>query len=329
MRGHRLVGLSPACTNRCCYASGAEARQLRKGPNGTTEVVPLTVRGDFLSPCNCDGLADVAFGLLQGGSGLGAGCAGGQHYYGYGSSVAGGFEGARGGFVIGSGGLFDDADGALDELLVLRPDVDHEVAVDVAEARHRSGGDHIQDHLVGCAGFHAGGSGQNFRADFGDDGEMGGALEWRIAVAGEGDGAGSAVAAVLDGGDGERGASAGGDAENNVVLAGFPFFHFRDREFHIVFAGFGGSGERFGASRHDVLHGARIGIEGGLNFGSVESAETAAGSGAHVDEAHDFERGHAIHVSRRWKDLFGGQPAEIGLYFAGWGQVVRLSVWAI
>src|SRR5580700_11165638 len=63
--------------------------------------------------CQFDGLADVAFCFFQGGGGLGFVYACGQHYYGHGSSVAGGFQSAGGCVVIGSGGLFNDADGAL------------------------------------------------------------------------------------------------------------------------------------------------------------------------------------------------------------------------
>ena len=71
-----------------------------------------------------------------------------------------------------------------EELFVFRGDVDHEVAVDVAEARHGGGGDHVENHFVGGAGLHAGGSGEDFGADLGDDGEVGGAFERRVGIAG-------------------------------------------------------------------------------------------------------------------------------------------------
>src|SRR5580658_3684672 len=61
-----------------------------------------------------DGLADVAFCFFQGGGRLGAGCVGGKHYYGYGSAISCGFKGVSRGGVIGSGGLFDNPNGALD-----------------------------------------------------------------------------------------------------------------------------------------------------------------------------------------------------------------------
>src|SRR5271165_1116910 len=244
--------------------------------------------------------------------------------------------------MIGSGGLFNDADGALDQLFVLGPDINHEVAVNVAQARQGSGGNHIQNHFVSGARFHAGGAGENLGADFGDDSEIGGAFERGVAVAGEGDGAGSAGAGVVDGSDGEGGAAAGGDAENDIALPGLELFHFGDGQGGVVFAGFGGGAEGFGTSGHDELHGAWIGVEGGLDFGGVESAEASAGAGADVDEAsavaeagddevdgagdlregaahgggdgcvfavdeaNDFERRHAIKISRRGENLFGG-----------------------
>ena len=54
------------------------------------------------------------------------------------------------------GGGHDDAVGAVDELVVGRFDVDHEVAVDGAGADHDAGGEHVQDQLGGGAGLHAG-----------------------------------------------------------------------------------------------------------------------------------------------------------------------------
>ena len=303
----------------------------------------------------------MAFAFFQRGRGLGSGHTRGEHHDCDWGSIAAGFEGVAGRVVVGSRGLFQDADGALHELFVLGPNIDHEVAVDVAEASHGAGGDHVQNHLVSGARFHAGGSCENFGSDFSDDGEISGALERGFAVAGKGDGAGSAATGVFDGGDGERSASAAGDAEDNIVLAGLALLHFLEGKFGVVFAGFGGGGEGFGASGHDVLHGARIGVERGRDFRSIESANAAAGSGAHVDEASalaksgdddvdgagdlrqsagdrggdggvlavdqadDFERRHAIEISSGGKNLFGGEAAEIGFRFAGLGQVVRLS----
>ena len=44
-----------------------------------------------------------------------------------------------------------------------------------------------------------------------------------------------------------------------------------------------------------------------------------------VDEADDFERGHAIESSGGGEDLFGRELAQVRFRLADWGQVVRLS----
>src|SRR5271157_2404118 len=95
----------------------------------------------------------MAVRLSQGGGGLGAGDAGGQHHDRDRSSVAAGLESAAGGFVSGFGGLLDDADGALGEFFVLGPHVDHEVAVNVAETAHDSGGNHVEAILWAVPAF--------------------------------------------------------------------------------------------------------------------------------------------------------------------------------
>src|ERR1051326_8331543 len=109
-------------------------------------------------------------------------------------------------------------------------------------------------------------------------------FERRITVASEGDGVGTPAAGVFDGGDGEGSASASGDAQDDIVLAGFAFFHFGDSGSGVVFAGLGGISEGVRASGHDELDGARIGVEGWGNLTGVEGAKTAAGSSAYVDE---------------------------------------------
>ncbi len=78
----------------------------------------------------------------------------------------------------------------------------------------------FKHHFLRGAGLHAAGAGDHFGADFGHDGEVGSFGELRTSIAGDGDGFGSASPGVLDGGNGERSASAGGDADDYVVLAG-------------------------------------------------------------------------------------------------------------
>src|SRR5882762_344770 len=129
------------------------------------------------SSCQGCGLADVAPGFFQGGTGSGAGNASSQHNQRDWRTISGGGKTTAGSFAIGSGDAFENADGALSKLLISREDVDHEVAVDVSQASHGPCGQHIENHFVGRAGFHARGAGENLRTDFGDDGEVRYSLE--------------------------------------------------------------------------------------------------------------------------------------------------------
>src|SRR5216684_9402266 len=86
--------------------------------------------------CQGCGSADVASGFFQGGAGLGAGNASGQHDQRDWRVVAGGGKTTPGSFAIGSADAFENSDGALNKLLISRQDVDHEVAVDVSQASH-------------------------------------------------------------------------------------------------------------------------------------------------------------------------------------------------
>ena len=67
----------------------------------------------------------------------------------------------------------DDADGALLEFLVAGLDVDHEVAIDFAQADHGACRQHVGDHLLGRAGFHARRARDDFRADDGAEVDVG------------------------------------------------------------------------------------------------------------------------------------------------------------
>ena len=57
----------------------------------------------------------------------------------------------------------DDADGALLELLVAGLDVDHEVAVDLAELDHRARREHVEHELLCRARLHARRARDDFR----------------------------------------------------------------------------------------------------------------------------------------------------------------------
>src|SRR5260370_7025630 len=105
--------------------------------------------------CQGGGSADVASGFFQGGAGLGASNASGQHYQRDWRAVAGGGKTPPGSFAILPGDAFENSDGALHKLFISRQDVDHEVAVDVSQPSHGPSANHIQNHFAGPVDFHA------------------------------------------------------------------------------------------------------------------------------------------------------------------------------
>src|ERR1700691_2407557 len=223
----------------------------REARNGTVKVNRLRRRGQtrervvaaFLGSFRLGyRLPDVPLGFFQSGDRLGTSNASSQHHQSYGGTIARSFERSAGGFASGSGGAFEDRDRALDQFFVLGRDVDHEVAIDVAQPRHGSSRNHIKDHLVGFAGLHAGRAGQDFGAHAGDDGEMSGALERGIRIAGERDGMCAAAARFGEGGDGEGSASTGGDAEDHVMPGGFALGHIVAALLDVILADLGSGG---------------------------------------------------------------------------------------
>ena len=239
----------------------------------------LLALGDF------DGAAHVALRFFQCIGGLCSAYLCGEHDERDGGAIAAGFEGMAGGAVIGTGCTFEDGNRTVDQLLVLGRYVDHQISVDVAEACHGARRDYVEDHLVGCSSLHAGRAGENFGADLGDDGEMCGAFEWGVAVAGEGDGSGAVMAGIGDGGKSERRASAGGDTDDNVVLARPAFGHFGAGRCGVVFTGFVGNGKSFWTSSDEELHGAASDVESGRALGGIEGGDASAGAGADVNQA--------------------------------------------
>ena len=103
----------------------------------------------------------------------------------------------------------------------------------------------------------------NFRADLGDDAEVRGAFQLRIVVAGNGHGLCASTAGIFNGGDGVGSSSAGGYADDHVLLAGLAPGHVGASEFAGVLAGFHGYGQCLRATGNHVLHFAGIDAEGG------------------------------------------------------------------
>src|ERR1700693_5045054 len=118
---------------------------------------------------------------------------------------------------------------------------------------------------------------------------MCGAFQRGVGIAGESDGVCAAAAGFGDGGYGEGSASAGSYAYDYVLPGGFAAGHLLAAGFGVVFADFGGGGQGFGASGDDEVD--AVGVECGLALYGIEGGDTAAGSGAHVDEACAIAKG--------------------------------------
>ena len=77
------------------------------------------------------------------------------------------------GLAIALGGFHHDGNLSLNQLGVGRFDVDHQVAVHLAQADHRGGRDHVERHLLARAGLEAGGPGQHLGPVDQLDGDVG------------------------------------------------------------------------------------------------------------------------------------------------------------
>ncbi len=84
-----------------------------------------------------------------------------EHDQGYGHAAACALDGVDGCGPVDLAGTHENTDAALDQFGVLHMHVDHQVLVHIAQPGHGAGGDHVQDHLLGAAGLHARGTGDD------------------------------------------------------------------------------------------------------------------------------------------------------------------------
>ena len=76
-----------------------------------------------------------------------------------------------------------DAASAIRQLGIRRPHVDHQVAIGLAKLDHRAGGEHVENHLGGGAGLHAGRTADDFGPNDDGNADITISRELRIAVA--------------------------------------------------------------------------------------------------------------------------------------------------
>ena len=179
--------------------------------------------------------------------------------------------------------FFENTDAALNQLCVLGMQIDHQVAIHVAETSHCSRGQHVENHLLRRAGLHASRASNYFRPDFSNDVDVGGFSEWRFLVARDGNGSRPASPRILDSGYRKRGASAGGDADDNIFLGRLLRCNCIAPHFLGIFVGFNGRGQRLGAPCDDELHHARRNVKGRWTFCRVKRSDASTAAGAHID----------------------------------------------
>src|SRR5579863_9778831 len=95
-----------------------------------------------------DGFTHVATRILESFDCFTAGDARFQHYKCDRYPITGGFKRSFSFCAWHSGCAFEDGDAALGQFLVLYVNVNHQIAIDIAEPGHGSGGEHIQYHFL-------------------------------------------------------------------------------------------------------------------------------------------------------------------------------------
>src|ERR1700744_6111503 len=119
--------------------------------------------------------------------------------------------------VIGDDGLFHEhAYGAVRDLVIDEQDIDHLVVFHVAQLYHGGGADHIEEHLLRGAAFHAGAAGDEFRSGEDFDSIVRDGGDGRSRVADDTAGEDAVMAAGLKPSEHEGSGPRGGDADDDV-----------------------------------------------------------------------------------------------------------------
>ena len=188
-----------------------------------------------------------------------------------------------GGFVA-LGSRADDGHAAADQLLVGGLNVYHQVAVHLAQADHRAGGEHVQHHFLGCAALHAGGAGHDLGAGHRCDAHLGQSVDLAAGAAGHTDGHAAQGLGVLHSADDIGRAAAGGDAHQHILFGVVDLFQILAAQIGIILGPFDGTEDGRGAACDEALHQLRLSGVGGRALDSIEDTQPAGGAGAHVDE---------------------------------------------
>ncbi len=178
-----------------------------------------------------------------------------------------------------------DAQASGDEFFIGGLQVDHEVAIGLAEAHHASRRQHVEHHLGRRAGFHARRTCQYFGADDDRDRKIGMPADRRVAIAGQCDCRRPLRARMIERTDDVWRTAAGGNTNDDVARREFDRVEVVGTLPGRVFGAFDGRRQRRFATRDEPDHQARIGIERRRALGRIQNPEPTRSACTHVDQA--------------------------------------------
>lgn len=178
----------------------------------------------------------------------------------------------------------DDAAGTVDELVVRGAEIDHQVAVGLAETDHCAGGEHVEHHFRRCARFETRRTAHHFGADDGVDRHVGDDRKVRIAIATEANRSRAHLLRILQSADDVRRPAAAGDADNDVAMGKLCGLQIGHCGFRMILGSFDSACEGGRPAGDDAEDQFRRRVECGRTFRRVEHAEPSRSSRADVDE---------------------------------------------
>src|SRR6185436_10156289 len=144
------------------------------------------------------------------------------HHDGELDALSSGLQQSRRFFAGHTADFHHDALAAIDQLVVGGAEIDHQIAVGLAEPDHRAGGDGVEHEFGGGTGFHPGRS----RNDFGADDREHRHVDARDEIrrrrrAGDDSGAGAERGSSLERGAHVRSGSRGSDSDHEILFIDF------------------------------------------------------------------------------------------------------------
>ena len=183
-----------------------------------------------------------------------------------------------------AGGVDDEPQGPVPQLLVAGLQIHHQIAVDLAQLDHGAGGEHVEHHLLGGARLHAGGAGDDLRAHQRGDGHVAQPLQLRPGVGAHPDGDAPPLLCPPESGKHIGGAAAGGDAHHRVVRTHLQTVHQGDAVGLAVLAALHRVAQGHVSAGDVALDHVRVHAEGGHALGGVQHAQPPRGARPQVDE---------------------------------------------